>query len=43
MKFGQNICFLDMRVEFENGSGQLNNTAARGLGQFFIFGYIETL
>ena len=34
MKFGQNICFLDMRVEFENGSGQLNNMAAGGGGSF---------
>jgi len=33
MKFGQNICFLDTRVELENGSGQLNNMAAGG-GQF---------
>ena len=32
MKFGQNICFLDTRVEFENGSGPLKNMAARGGG-----------
>ena len=38
MKFGQNICFLDMRVEFKNGSGQLNNMAAEeGGGSFLIF------
>ena len=43
MIFGQNICCLDMRVEFENGSGQLKNMAARGGGQFSLFGYRETL
>ena len=36
MKFGQNICFLYMRVEFKNGSGQLNNMAAGG-AVFFIW------
>ena len=34
MKFGQNICFLDMRVEFENGSGLLKNMVARGTRSF---------
>ena len=34
IKFGQNICFLDMRVEFKNGSGQLNNMAAWGEAVF---------
>ena len=34
MKFGQNICFLDTRVEFENGFGQLNNMAA---GDSYIY------
>ena len=31
MKFAQNICFLDTRVGFKNGSGHLNNMAA-GMG-----------
>ena len=43
MKFGQNICFLDMRVEFENGSGPLKNMAASGRGSFSLIGYRETL
>ena len=38
MKFAQNICFLDTRVEFKNGSGQLNNMAA-GRGAVFLYLY----
>ena len=39
MKFGQNICFLDMWVKLENGSGLLKNMAARGTGQFSLYLY----
>ena len=32
MKYGQNVCLVDMLVEFKSGSGPLKNMAARGTG-----------
>ena len=34
MKLGQNIGFIDMLDEFENGRDQWKNIAARGWGSF---------
>ena len=42
MKFGQNICFLDTRVEFENDSGQLNNMAVGG-GILYLYSKEKSL
>ena len=39
MKLGQNIGFIDMSDEFENGRDQWKNIAARGWGSF-LYNYV---
>ncbi len=44
MKLGQKICPNDILDEFENGSGWwLKNMAAKGAGNFSLYGYSKTL